>query len=171
MTIKCGESQDFRKFISLLSAIFSGQGGILLVRLWHRVDNFSMAVKKITDPKKRAELIRMGNQLFNSGDVETAAQVFQATDYRDGLIRVGDHFYYEKHQPLRAYGYYRQAKHEKMLERVSSGFVFALKMWLWETPEEKAEREQNEKKKKRDGLDRKPHIGNDYITPTRNSSN
>ncbi len=95
------------------------------------------------DPKKRAELVRMGNQLYNSGDIETAAQVYKATGYRDGLIRVGDYFYFEKQQPLRAYGYYRQANHEKMLNRISSGFVFALKMWLWETPEEKAAREKS----------------------------
>ena len=80
--------------------------------------------------KKRVELIRLGNQAFKQGDFAQASKIFKTVHYQDGLIRLGDHYYYTKHQPLMAYGYYRLAKHNKMLDKISDGFVFALRCWL-----------------------------------------
>lgn len=125
-------------------------------------------------PEKRTELIRKGNLLFNSGDIETAALVFKATNYKDGLIRVGDYFYFEKHQPLRAYGYYRQAGHEKGTNKIAAGFVFALKCWLWgEVKEEKWVHPSDFKEtavQSKPAPEKKVHLkppvlGKDYMTP------
>lgn len=41
---------------------------------------------------EKARLNRRGNELFNSGDVETARRVFQTTGYSDGLMRVGESY-------------------------------------------------------------------------------
>lgn len=79
---------------------------------------------------KRAQAIRKGNTLFNAGKVEQAALIFKSTLYKDGLIRVGDHFFLEKHQPLRAYGYYRLAGDSARMDRIQDAFVFALRCWL-----------------------------------------
>lgn len=125
------------------------------------------------DAKTRIELIRRGNEFFNKGDIEKAAQIFKATNYRDGLIRVGDYFYFEKHQPLRAYGYYRQAGYDKGLEKIKLGFVFALKCWLWNevkpTSDQKnpATEQKKEVKKTENPELRPPRLGDDYITPTK----
>ena len=80
--------------------------------------------------KKRAELIRIGNQAFNEGNIQRAAKIFKTIQYQDGLIRLGDHYYFDKHQPLIAYGYYKQARHSKMIEKITDGFVFALQCWI-----------------------------------------
>ena len=87
---------------------------------------------KVTKEQK-AKLIRVGNKAFNEGNIEYAAKIFKAIKYQDGLIRIGDYFYFKKRQPLRAYGYYELAKNDKMLKRLHEGFGFALKCWL--TPE------------------------------------
>ena len=48
--------------------------------------------RKELDSAQRSALIRKGNALFNSGDIETAQRIFLTTGYSDGLERVGDHF-------------------------------------------------------------------------------
>lgn len=91
------------------------------------------------DDKQRTELIRKGNAAFNDGKVDVAAQIFKTTGYKDGLIRVGDYYYFEREQPLLAYGYYRRAGHTKMLEKLGDAFIFALKCWLADEPSQKEE--------------------------------
>jgi hypothetical protein len=81
---------------------------------------------------EKAQLIRKGNQAFNEGNVDLASKIFKTTEYKDGLIRVGDYYYFDKRQPLMAYGYYKRANHSIMLEKISDGFIFALKHWLSE---------------------------------------
>jgi hypothetical protein len=48
--------------------------------------------KQKFDSAKRAKLIRKGNELFLSGDIETAKKIFITVDYKDGLVRLGDHY-------------------------------------------------------------------------------
>lgn len=84
-----------------------------------------------SNKEDRARLIREGNKEFNSGNIRKAARIYESTNYKDGLIRVGDHFY-KKHQPLIAYGYYRKADYKPMLESLQESFVVALKVWLTE---------------------------------------
>ncbi|MDH5657652.1 MAG: hypothetical protein OEZ34_17185, partial [Spirochaetia bacterium] len=61
------------------------------------------------DSRQRAELIRKGNEAFNSGDYPLAKKLFLQSQYKDGLIRLGDYYMYEKRLPLLAYGYYQKA--------------------------------------------------------------
>lgn len=83
----------------------------------------------LTDAQK-AELTRKGNLLFNEGKYFEAGKIFTLVGYKTGLIRLGDLFYFEKEMPLVAYGFYRNAKHQPMLEKIGDSFVFALKCLL-----------------------------------------
>jgi hypothetical protein len=85
---------------------------------------------------QKAELVRKGNTLFNEGKYFEAGKVFTLVGYKTGLVRLGDLFYFEKEMPLIAYGFYRHAKHQPMLEKIGDSFVFALKCLLTddETP-------------------------------------
>lgn len=87
---------------------------------------------KVLTPKERLILIRKGNELFNGGEIEKAARIFAATAYKDGLIRVGDYFYFDKKNPLKAFEYYREAKFEKRIKELSERIVMVLKKWLSE---------------------------------------
>ncbi|EMF43198.1 hypothetical protein LEP1GSC083_0545 [Leptospira interrogans serovar Pyrogenes str. L0374] len=51
------------------------------------------------DSKERAETIREGNRAFNEGNIRKARDLFIKAEYKDGLIRLGDHFMYEKKCP------------------------------------------------------------------------
>lgn len=79
---------------------------------------------------QKAELTRKGNTLFNEGKYFEAGKIFTLVGYKTGLIRLGDFFYFEKEMPLVAYGFYRNAKHQPMLEKIGESFVFALKCLL-----------------------------------------
>lgn len=89
-------------------------------------------MEKVLTPKERLILIRKGNELFNGGEIEKAARIFAATAYKDGLIRVGDYFYFDKKNPLKALEYYREAKFEKRIKELSERIVMVLKKWLSE---------------------------------------
>ncbi len=85
---------------------------------------------------QKSELIRRGNTLFNEGRYFEAGRVFATVGYKTGLIRLGDLFYFEKEMPLVAYGFYRNANHRPMLDKIGEGFVFALKCLLYEPGKE-----------------------------------
>lgn len=51
------------------------------------------------DSKERAETIREGNRAFNEGNIRKARDLFIKAEYKDGLIRLGGHFMYEKKCP------------------------------------------------------------------------
>ncbi len=87
----------------------------------------------LTDVQK-AELIRRGNELFNQGRFFEAGRIYNTVGYKTGLIRLGDLFYFDKQMPLVAYGFYRNANHKPMLDKISEGFVFALKCLLDDGP-------------------------------------
>lgn len=81
---------------------------------------------------QNCELMRKGNQLFNRGQFFEAGKIFNVIGYKTGLIRLGDLFYFDKEMPLVAYGFYRNANHRPMLDKIGEGFVFALKCLLYE---------------------------------------
>lgn len=83
----------------------------------------------LTDAQK-AELMRRGNSLFNEGRYFEAGKIFSTIGYKTGLIRLGDFFYFDKEMPLVAYGFYRNANHKPMLDKIGDSFVFALKCLL-----------------------------------------
>ncbi|HRP68642.1 MAG TPA: hypothetical protein PLY93_03855 [Turneriella sp.] len=87
----------------------------------------------LTDSQK-AELIRRGNTLFNAGRYFDAGRIFSTVGYKPGLIRLGDLFYFEKEMPLVAYGFYRNAQHQPMLDKINDGFLFALQCLLGGEP-------------------------------------
>lgn len=83
-------------------------------------------------PKERLLLIRKGNELFNGGDIEKAAKIFVATAYKDGLIRVGDYYYFDLKNPLKALQYYMEAQYEKRIREMFERIALVLKKWLSE---------------------------------------
>lgn len=87
-------------------------------------DSFGM------DSRERAETIREGNRAFNEGDIRKARDLFIKADYKDGLIRLGDHFMYEKKMPLLAYGYYKKAGYQKRIDEIFQRMMWALSQWI-----------------------------------------
>ncbi|MCX7679691.1 MAG: hypothetical protein N2316_10805 [Spirochaetes bacterium] len=82
------------------------------------------------DEKTRVELIRHANELFNKGEIEKAAAIYEKTAYRDGLTRVGDYYFFDKKQPLYALKYYRLSGRSDMVQNIYERMVYALSLWL-----------------------------------------
>ncbi|GBF50955.1 hypothetical protein LPTSP4_24860 [Leptospira ryugenii] len=82
------------------------------------------------DIKVRAQLIREGNQAFNAGDIRKARELFLKTGYQDGLIRLGDHFMYERKLPMLAFGYYKKAGRQDKVDEIFQRMLMALSEWL-----------------------------------------
>jgi hypothetical protein len=83
------------------------------------------------DSAQRAALIRKGNELFNSGNVEQAKRVFLTTAYTDGLIRVGDH-YYKNQRFLQALQMYVIAPDSGKRDRLVEKMAKVVQNWLAE---------------------------------------
>lgn len=82
------------------------------------------------DSKTRIELIRQGNEAFNAGDYPRARDLFTRASYSDGLIRLGDHYMYERRLPLLAYGYYRRAGATDKINDLHRRMVGAISAWI-----------------------------------------
>lgn len=82
------------------------------------------------DSKTRIELIRQGNEAFNAGDYPKARDLFTRASYSDGLIRLGDHYMYERRLPLLAYGYYRRAGATDKINDLHRRMVGAISAWI-----------------------------------------
>lgn len=78
------------------------------------------------EPKERAQLIRKGNELFNNGDIDTAAKVFIKTEYKDGLTRVADYYFFDRRLPLNALPYYRLANCKEKVDEIYERMLFAM---------------------------------------------
>ena len=78
------------------------------------------------DSKKRAELIREGKAAFNSKDYSKARQLYLETNYKDGLIRLGDYYMYDRKLPMLAYGYYKKAGHTQKIDEIFQRMIYAL---------------------------------------------
>jgi len=83
-----------------------------------------------TDEKKRVEMIRLGNELFNSGDIEKATEIFVNTGYRDGITRIADYYFFDKRLPLVALKYYQMVKRQDKVEEIHQRMMFALSKLL-----------------------------------------
>jgi hypothetical protein len=93
-------------------------------------DNFpdDGLIKTVDEPntalssEQKAQLNRRGNVLYNSGDIETARRIFQATGYSDGLIRVGES-YMKAQRPIEALKMFKlshdQARSAELIERAA----------------------------------------------------
>ena len=82
------------------------------------------------DSGQRAEWIREGNRAFNEGDYPRARELFTRAQYKDGLIRIGDFYMYERRLPLLAYGYYKKAGDQKKIDDLHRRMIGALGHWL-----------------------------------------
>jgi hypothetical protein len=89
-------------------------------------------MEKVLGSKERLLLIRKGNEIFNKGDIVKAARIFTTTAYKDGLIRVGDYYYFEKKDALRALHYYLDAKYDRGIRNISERIASVIKRWLSE---------------------------------------
>ncbi|MCP4130710.1 MAG: hypothetical protein GY754_06985 [bacterium] len=78
------------------------------------------------DSKERVQLIRLGNELFNEGDIDKAAAIFVKTEYRDGLTRIADYYFYDKKLPLLALKYYKMVKRNDKVSEIYERMFFAL---------------------------------------------
>ena len=79
---------------------------------------------------EKIELIRKGNQAFNNKDFAKAREYFIRTGYKDGLIRLGDYYMYERKLPLLAYGYYKSAQAKAKLADLHKRMVSAIAHWI-----------------------------------------
>lgn len=86
-------------------------------------------------------LIREGNTAFNSGDIRKARELFLKTDYKDGLIRLGDHFMYDRKLPMLAFGYYKKAGRQDKVDEIFQRMIYALSEWLGRDKWKKSEAE------------------------------
>ncbi|EMJ89335.1 hypothetical protein [Leptospira meyeri] len=90
------------------------------------------------DSKERAALIREANTAFNAGDIRKARELFLKTDYKDGLIRLGDHFMYDRKLPTLAFGYYKKAGRQDKVDEIFQRMIYGLSVWLgrdkWKLP-------------------------------------
>ena len=86
------------------------------------------------DEKQRIELIRLGNRLFNDGNIEEATKIFVKAEYRDGITRIADYHFYEKKQPLVALKYYKMVKRNDKVSEIFERMVFALGRLLGKKP-------------------------------------
>ncbi len=83
---------------------------------------------KISNQDK-VKLIRKGNQLLNENKIEPATKIFWLTDYRDGLIRIGE-ILCKQNQPFKAMLYFQKAKSQKHLEELFGRMLWALSQWI-----------------------------------------
>ena len=79
----------------------------------------------------KVALIRKGNELFNSGNYETARRIFITTGYSDGLIRMGD-YYMKNKNPVDALKMYWMAPAPVQFEQISEKTAAVISKWLKE---------------------------------------
>lgn len=87
-------------------------------------------MEKVLTPKERMQLIRKGNELLNDGNVEMAEKIFITTAYKDGLIRIGDYYYFDQKNVFKALNLYLEAKYEKRIKELTERMALILKKWL-----------------------------------------
>jgi mannose/cellobiose epimerase-like protein (N-acyl-D-glucosamine 2-epimerase family) len=103
-------------------------------------------MERVLTPKERIILIRKGNELFNNGEIDKAAKIYITTAYKDGLIRVGDHYWFEQKNPFKALHFYLEAQYEKRIQELSERMAEVIKKWLREdTPQGNDIHEKTEK--------------------------
>lgn len=79
------------------------------------------------DKQERSELIRKGNQFFNQGRLKEAIAAFLRAGYKDGLARIGDHFLYERKEPVNALSFYRKAGHQPGINLIIGRIVDSIR--------------------------------------------
>jgi hypothetical protein len=101
-------------------------------------------MRKIEEPEmeneERAALIRKGNELFNKGDYRESLKIFLASNYKDGIIRVADYYYFDKKDAVSAMKLYKRAGHQKIINDFAEKAAAVLHMLLAEDKRREADR-------------------------------
>ncbi|MDY6967487.1 MAG: hypothetical protein SVR08_02355 [Spirochaetota bacterium] len=84
------------------------------------------------DKKERIALIRKGNEFFNNGNIQKAIEIFVKTNYKDGLTRIADFYYYDKKMPLIAFKFYKMANIRDKVDEIFERMILALGEWIGE---------------------------------------
>ncbi|MFW5799171.1 MAG: hypothetical protein ACOCV8_00025 [Spirochaetota bacterium] len=111
--------------------------------------------RKLTQ-SERIEYIRKGNELFNKGKYKEAEQLFMAANYRDGILRIANRYFYELKKPLVALKFYYKIGAKERVEEIKERMIFALRKLMKEdettenetSPESKDESEKDNAKDK-----------------------
>ena len=82
------------------------------------------------DARIREELIRRGDAAFEEEDFHRAREFYTKADHKEGLIRIGDFYMYEKRLPLMAYGYYKKAGAHIKIDDLHRRMVGAFAQWI-----------------------------------------
>lgn len=96
------------------------------------------------DDEERIKLIRRGNELFNEGDIVNALKIFLATDYKDGIIRVADYFYYDKKELVKGIKLYKKAGHKKIVDEFAEKAAAVVRLYMEEDRRQEEERKKIE---------------------------
>ncbi len=80
----------------------------------------------------REELIKLGIDAFKKKDISRARDYFIQANYKEGLIKIGDYYMYERRLPLLAYGYYKRAGFQEKIEELHQRMILALGKWIGE---------------------------------------
>ncbi len=86
--------------------------------------------------KERVAYIRKGNELFNNGKFKEAETVFMLTNYRDGILRIANRYYYDLKKPLVALKFYYKINAMDKVEEIRERMIFAFKKLLREEDSE-----------------------------------
>ncbi|HBS05485.1 MAG TPA: hypothetical protein DEA96_10995 [Leptospiraceae bacterium] len=82
------------------------------------------------DARIKEELIRRGDAAFEDEDFHRAREFYTKADHKEGLIRIGDFYMYEKRLPLMAYGYYKKAGAQIKIDDLHRRMVGAFAQWI-----------------------------------------
>ena len=77
------------------------------------------------DKEEKVLLVRKGNESFNKGDINEAIKLFVKAEYRDGIMRVADYYYYDNKQPLVALKFYRMINRKDRIDEIYARMMFA----------------------------------------------
>lgn len=90
-------------------------------------------ISSLTSAQK-VQLNRKGNELFNNGDYSKAKDLFLATGYGDGLIRLGDKALAESN-PVEALKDYVAANAKTKVEPLAMSAALSIRQLLCDTKE------------------------------------
>jgi len=82
------------------------------------------------DSEEKVALVRKGNECFNKGDIAEAIKFFVKAGYKDGIMRVADHYYYDNKRPLIALKFYKMINRKDRIDEIHARMMFALGKWL-----------------------------------------
>jgi len=95
------------------------------------------------DKEEKVALVRKGNECFNKGDITEAIKFFVKAGYRDGIMRVADHYYYDNKRPLVALKFYRMINRQDRIDEINARMMFALGKWLKPSKEKDYDADKN----------------------------